>query len=167
MRQWLRAAALAVGLSFGSAAQGEDEVTATLQAFRVEKGSDGAELLIPALAARAGDIVEYQAEYRNTGPVAVRNLEVAVPLPPGMDYVPGSARPANVFASEDGLAFGPLPLMRSVKDAKGIERLQRVPVADYRFLLWRVPRIEAESSVLLTLRTKVTHPAANASKPAK
>ena len=98
---------------------------------------------------------------------AVRNLEVAVPLPPGMDYVPGSARPANVFASEDGLAFGPLPLMRSVKDAKGIERLQRVPVADYRFLLWRVPRIEAESSVLLTLRTKVTHPAANASKPAK
>lgn len=167
MRQWLRAAALAVGLSFGSATQGEDEVTATLQAFRVEKGSDGAELLIPALAARAGDIVEYQAEYRNTGPVAVRNLDVAVPLPPGMDYVPGSARPANVFASEDGLAFGPLPLMRSVKDAKGIERLQRVPVADYRFLLWRVPRIEAESSVLLTLRTKVTHPAANASRPAK
>ena len=167
MRRWLRAAVFAVGLLLGSAADSEDAVTATLQAFRVEKGSGGAELLIPAIEARAGDIVEYQAEYRNNGTAAVRNLEVAVPLPAGMDYVPGSARPANVFASEDGLAFGPLPLMRSVKDAKGIERLQRVPVADYRFLLWRVPRIDAESSVLLTLRTKVTRPVADALRPAK
>jgi uncharacterized repeat protein (TIGR01451 family) len=146
-----------VGLSLGIAAiaDAEDEVTATLQAFRVEKGADGAELLVPALSAQPGDIVEYQAEYRNHGKAAVRNLEVAVPLPPGMDYVPGSARPVNILASEDGLAFGPVPLMRSVRNAKGKERLERVPVADYRYLLWRVPRIGAESSVLLSLRTKV------------
>jgi hypothetical protein len=63
------------------------------------------------------------------------------------------------LASEDGLAFGPLPLLRSVKNAKGIERLERVPVTDYRFLLWRVPRIDAESSVLLSLRMRVTRSA--------
>jgi hypothetical protein len=76
-----------------------------------------------------------------------------------MNYVPGSARPALILASEDGLAFGPLPLLRSVKNAKGIERLERVPVTDYRFLLWRVPRIDAESSVLLSLRMRVTRSA--------
>lgn len=158
MIRWLRAAAYAVSLSLGTAAaaDSEAEVTATLQAFRVEKGSGGAERLIPALEAHAGDIVEYQAEYRNHGKSDVRNLEVAVPLPPGMVYVPGSAQPSNVLASEDGWAFGPLPLMRSVKTENGRERLERVPLADYRFLLWRVPRIGAESSVLLSLRTKVT-----------
>jgi uncharacterized repeat protein (TIGR01451 family) len=158
LRQWLRAAAFAVSLSFATAADAdsEGEVTATLQAFRVEKGPGGAERLIPALEAQAGDIVEYQAEYRNHGKTPVRNLEVAVPLPPGMDYVPGSAQPANVLASEDGLAFGPVPLMRPVKTANGGERLEHVSVADYRFLLWRIPRIGAESSVLLSLRTQVT-----------
>jgi uncharacterized repeat protein (TIGR01451 family) len=147
-----------VGLALGTTARAdpEHEVTATLQAFRVEKGPGGMERLVPALEAQAGHTVEYQAEYRNHGKTVVRNLEVAVPLPPGMDYVPGSARPSNVLASEDGLAFGPVPLMRSVKRANGGERLERVPVAEYRFLLWRVPRIGAESSILLSLRTKVT-----------
>lgn len=169
MRRWLRAAAFTVGLSLGTAAtaHSEDEVTATLQAFRVEKEPGGAERLIPALEAQPGDIVEYQAEYRNRGKMAVRNMEIAVPLPPGMDYVPGSAQPANVLVSEDGLAFGPVPLMRSVKHANGRERLERVPVADYRFLLWRVPQIGAESSVLLSLRTKVARKPGVSSKSRK
>jgi hypothetical protein len=71
-----------------------------------------------------------------------------------------SARPANILASEDGLAFGPVPLMRSVKSAKGRERMERMPVADYRFLLWRVPRIDAQSSVVLSLRMRIGHAAA-------
>jgi len=85
----------------------------------------------------------------------VINLEVAVPLPPGIIFVPGTAQPANVLASEDGVAFGPVPLMRTVIDGRGRKRLQRVPLADYRFLLWRIPRIGAESSVLLSLRMRV------------
>jgi uncharacterized repeat protein (TIGR01451 family) len=137
------------------AAGGEDNVTATLHAFRVEPASGGTERLIPALEARVGEIVEYRAEYRNRGHTEVINLEVAVPLPPGMIFVPGTTQPANVLASEDGVAFGPVPLMRTVIDGRGRKRLQRVPLADYRFLLWRIPRIGAESSVLLSLRMRV------------
>jgi hypothetical protein len=57
--------------------------------------------------------------------------------------------------------------MRSVKHANGRERLERVPVADYRFLLWRVPQIGAESSVLLSLRTKVARKPGVSSKSRK
>jgi uncharacterized repeat protein (TIGR01451 family) len=142
------------------AAGGEDSVTATLHAYRVEPAPGGTERLIPALEARVGEIVEYRAEYRNRGHTELINLEVAVPLPPGMIFVPGTAQPVNVLASEDGVAFGPVPLMRTVTDGRGRERLQRVPLADYRFLLWRIPRIGAESSVLLSLRMRVTRPPA-------
>jgi uncharacterized repeat protein (TIGR01451 family) len=156
----LRAAAFAVGLSLATAveADSDDDVTATLHAYRVEKGPGGTERLIPALEAQTGDTVEYRAEYVNHGRNAMRNLEVAVPIPLGMEYVPGSAQPPNVFASEDGLTFGSVPLMRTVRSADGTERLERVPFARYRFLLWRVARIGAESSVKLALRTKVTAP---------
>lgn len=160
LKSRLRTAAIAASLAVPTALAGdaEDTVTATLQAFRVEQAAGSPERLIPALEARAGDIVEYRAEYRNHGKTTVRNLEVAVPLPLGMTYVAGSAQPANVLASEDGVAFGPVPLLRTVTAARKRERLTPVPLADYRFLLWRIARIEAESSVLLSLRMKVTRP---------
>jgi len=163
VKRWLRAVSLAFGLVLatragsdnGSSRNSGTDVTATLNAFRVDRGPGGKERLTPARKAKVGSVVEYQAEYRNHGKVAVKNLEVDVPIPPGMEYLSGTARPAEVFASVDGQKFGPVPLLRTVKNPDGTERREPVPPADYRFLRWRVAEIGAESAVQLFVRMKL------------
>ena len=157
------AAALAFGLALAASANAENTqstdqgnpVTASLNAFLVDTAPSGKERLILAREARPGDVVEYQAEYRNRGMVPVRNLAVEVPIPQGMEYVPGSARPADVLASLDGQTFGPVPLMRTANAPGGSAQPEPAAVANYRFLRWRITEIGPGSAVPLVLRVKL------------
>lgn len=49
--------------------------------------------------AAPGDLLEYRAEYRNTGKTALENVVLTLPLPDRSSFVSGSAQPAAVMAS--------------------------------------------------------------------
>lgn len=162
MKGWPRATTLAFLVAVATSVRAgnstpiedSDQITASLNAFRVEKTPEGKERLIPAQHARVGEIVEYRAEYRNHGKTPVKNLKVEVPVPLGMQYVPGSASPADLAASIDGQHFAPVP-QRAAGRAGEKNRRESVPVAQYRLLRWSVAEIAPESAVQLVLRVKL------------
>lgn len=157
MKNWIGVLLAVIGLGAAgqSLTQNDADITATLNAFRVESVA-GKETLKPATTAKVGDLVEYQAEYRNNGKTSAKNMDVGVPIPPGMEYVPGSAKPADVYASLDGQRFAPVPLMRKVKGQDGKDKVDPVPVSDYRALRWRIAEIKPRSAVQLTLRMRLS-----------
>ena len=70
-----------------------------------------------------------------------------------MQYVPGSANPADLSASVDGRNFAPVPVKRASGAAP--RRRDVAPVGEYRLLRWQVAEIAPESAVELVLRVKL------------
>src|SRR5688572_24895364 len=102
----LYSAILAIGLLAGALGtagpafgQNKSDVAISLVAQKVSTGRDGREILRPADRAFPGEVVQYDALYRNTSARAVRNLAPTLPIPPGLEYVPDSAKPAPAQAS--------------------------------------------------------------------
>lgn len=147
------AACLAVVAVVAQAKQAS--VTATLAVFKITRDKDGAEQFTPVEAAKPGDLLEYRLTYANPTEQAVTGLQATLPLPEGLAYVAGSARPDDVRASLDGKAFAPVPLRRKVKDAAGETRTVDVPTSEYRALRWKIATLAAGGSTRLTARAKV------------
>lgn len=137
----------------GAAAAGDVEVT--LAAHRVTAQQNGQESLAPADQAKPGEVVEYRATYANAGPRPVKGLAATLPIPPGTEYVPGTAAPAGVRASLDGVTFAPLPLVRRVRLADGTEVEREVPPAEYRWLRWTIDALDARASRTVRARVRV------------
>ncbi|HKD82927.1 MAG TPA: hypothetical protein VKH81_24770 [Candidatus Angelobacter sp.] len=116
---------------------------------------NGAEQRQPADKATPGAIIEYVAEYKNTAKTAVSNVVATLPVPPGMEYVPDTAEPAQVMASTDDRNYSPAPLKRSVRGADGKMVEQLVPFSEYRSLRWKLGDIEGDSSKSVKARMKV------------
>jgi uncharacterized repeat protein (TIGR01451 family) len=116
---------------------------------------NGAEQKQPADKAKPGEIIEYVAEYRNTAKTSVSNVAATLPIPPGMEYVPDTAEPAQVMASTDGHNYAPVPLKRSVhgEDGKIVEQL--VPLSEYRSLRWKLGDLQGDSSKKVKARMRV------------
>jgi uncharacterized repeat protein (TIGR01451 family) len=148
-------AALYVAAALSATARAAEPVTNTLTVQRVALRADGAESLEAAAAAKPGDLLEYRAEFRNTGSSAARGLQATLPIPPGVTFVAGSARPAGALASTDGTNYAPLPLTRRVRHADGTETTERVPLGDYRYLRFAPTDLAANGALSVHARVVV------------
>jgi uncharacterized repeat protein (TIGR01451 family) len=137
-----------------TAAQQQSVVVPELKAYKVVK-NDNKETLAPADSIRPGETIEYQVRYLNRGGVAVKDLNATLPIPGNLQFVPGSAQPANAEASLDGKSFSALPLKRTVKDEQGNTKTVLVPAGEYRYLRWKVSSIAAGKSAEVAARAKL------------
>jgi uncharacterized repeat protein (TIGR01451 family) len=144
-------AILAAGASLATAS---DPLTNTLSVHRIV-GAAAAETREPASTARPGDVLEYVAEFRNTGSSTARGLSATLPLPAGTEFLPGSQHPANARGSVDGVSFDALPLKRIVKQADGSLREELVPAREYRFLRWPASDLAAGAALSVSARVTV------------
>src|SRR5688572_28617432 len=98
------------------------DVVVTLKEQKVHRAPDGKEVLKVAERAIPGEVIQYDAFYKNQGKKGIRNLEPTLPIPRGLEYVPDSAQPAPAKASLDGKNFAPIPLKRQVSMPDGQTR---------------------------------------------
>jgi len=152
-RQFLAGVCIAA-LSLAADAQQRNPLESRLEARKVTVGADGKEALAAAESARPGDLIEYTATYRNTGPGAVRNLEATLPIPADTELVAGSATPANARASLDGTAFAPTPLKRKTT-VNGREVESAVPLREYRSLRWYPGELGPGKALAFSARVRV------------
>lgn len=132
------------------------EVVANLTARKVVTTAGGSQSYQPADKASPGDVIEYQALYTNQGKTPVKNLIPTMPIPAGMEYIPGSAKPAQVMASLDGKKFEVVPLKRTVTLPNSKQEVREVPYDEYRFVRWSAGDMTAGGSTMVSARTRVS-----------
>ena len=156
---WALAAWLALGATAGHAlAQDQNGLTAMLVTMKVVPLADGKERLVHAVEVRPGEVVHYVATYRNAFAAGIRDLQPVLPVPAGMQFVPGSATPPPTHASLDGRVFEPIPLKRLVKLADGSMREEIVPASEYRALRWSLGDLAGGASTNVTARARLLMP---------
>jgi uncharacterized repeat protein (TIGR01451 family) len=133
----------------------EGNVTVQLTAQKVVARTDGTEEFLAAEEAVPGQTLLYTAAYHNRGTAAIKNLRATLPVPEGMEYLPDSAKPADVSASLDGVVFQPVPLKHKVKSPDGTEHDELVPYAQYRTLRWSVGDLAPDATVTISARAKI------------
>jgi len=148
------AGALLVAPAAWSQATVNGPLASELQARKVVKTADGREELTSAEAAKPGDVLEYTATFRNTGKTTLTKIEATLPIPTNVEFVPGSAKPVNAKASDDGKRFGDMPLKRVVK-RNGVDVEEIVPVREYRMLRWAPIDLGGEKSASYVARVRV------------
>ena len=158
LKRCLALAALALA-ALAPAALAAGDVAVNLSAKRVIATPGGKESFAPGDKARPGDVLEYRATYRNTSNARVTRLAATLPIPQGMEYVPGTAAPAPGLASLDGKTFQPLPLTRRVRLADGREAVREVPASEYRWLRWTLGSLDARAERMVKARVRVAPPA--------
>jgi uncharacterized repeat protein (TIGR01451 family) len=144
---------VALALTMTVSAQQQD-VRVDLTARRVVL-ADGKESLLAADKAKPGDVIQYDAIYKNTGKAAVQNVGATVPIPAGLALVAESAKPAAEQASLDGKNFSAFPLTRDVKNDAGVVEKQPVPLEQYRALRWSLPELAPGATATVSLRARV------------
>jgi uncharacterized repeat protein (TIGR01451 family) len=130
------------------------EVKVILTAHKIVK-TDGTEQSVPGDKAKPGDVIEYVASYKNTDSKPATNVTATLPIPRGMEYMPGTASPEHVMASTDDEHYAPVPLKRAVKDAKGKAVEELVPYSEYRSLRWQLGAIPGGATRDVKARMKV------------
>lgn len=139
-------------------APGASDLKIELQARKVVRDRQGKETLQPADRALPGEVVQYDAIYRNQSDQPLRQVEPTLPIPRGMVYLPNSASPPPVLASLDGRTFEPIPIRRKVIRPDGTEEEREVPATEYRALRWRISELQAGAQVTVTARAKIIPP---------
>lgn len=133
----------------------KNDVVVTLKAQKVLRGPDGNEVLQLAERAMPGEVIQYDAIYKNQSANGVRNLEPTLPIPRGLEYIPDSAKPAPAKASLDGKNFAPLPLKRQVTLPTGETVEQAVPPSEIRALRWELGDLDAGAAALISARARL------------
>jgi hypothetical protein len=106
---------------------------------------------------KPGEVIEYQAVYRNSTPGVQANVMVSLPVPVGgLQYLPNTAAPEKAEASLDGVGFAALPLTvpQTLTDGRKTTRL--VPPDQYRALRWALGDVPAGAS--RTVRARMLLP---------
>ena len=155
-RGWVLISSLVLTWTFVSPAASQGDVSAKLAAFKVVTSSNGPEVLEPTVQVKPGDIVEYQAVYRNTGQKLVKDVQATLPIPLGMVYQASTASPTVVRASVDGETFEPIPLRRQVRLPDGRTEMREVPSTEYRFLRWGIASLDAGKETMVRARVQVS-----------
>jgi uncharacterized repeat protein (TIGR01451 family) len=136
-------------------AQNANDVVVSLKAYKVVRATDGKEVLQAADRAMPGEVIQYDALYRNQGRTGVRNLQPTLPIPAGLEYLPDSAKPAPSKASVDGKNFAPIPLMRQVALPDGKTKEEPVPTSTYRALRWELGDLDSGRNAVVSARARL------------
>ena len=132
-------------------------VRVTLKAAKVVPGgAKRVERLVPADLAKPGDLLQYDAVYRNESGAKIANLQATLPIPVGLELLLPSMKPAGAQASLDGKQFASLPLMRTVTAPDGKIVREEVPVREYRALRWSIPQLAAGAQFTVSARAQVS-----------
>jgi hypothetical protein len=153
--RWLLAP---VGLLFlaGAASAQVGSLGAELNARRVVVSATGVESFAPLEGVAAGGVVEYRATYTNHGAAPLKGARGTVPLPDWAEYIGGSAVPAKITASLDGVSFAAPPLKRAPSTPAARTAAADVPPREYRFLRWPLGDLAPGASVTVVFRVRVT-----------
>ena len=144
----------------GAFAQGNGPLTSKLVEQKVIIKS-GVETLISADQSKPGDVIQYTATFKNVGSRDLSNLGLTIPIPDGMVCLSNSVVSGSVLeASLDRQNFSIAPLVRKVT-TEGRNERQSVPVSDYRALRWVLGKLEAGTSVSVSLRALVSANSSN------
>ena len=137
-----------LGLSLANGANAAEALSVNLQAKQIVT-ENGKQVLKTVNRANSGDVIQYQAIYRNNIQKPMTDLALTLPVPANMVYV-SSSSPAPTQASLDGKKFENLPIMRKVNG-----KMVEVPVSQYRALRWIVKTLPAQQSTTVSLNAKV------------
>ena len=97
--------------------------------------------------AAPGALIEYRAACKNTTDAALGDILTEIPIPEGLVWVAASDQPKALEARLADGRFVPLPAL----DAEG----QPLPAEQIRGVRWKIQRIPAGESVVLSLRALV------------
>lgn len=142
------ALAALLGLCLVNTATAADALSVNLQAKQVVN-ENGKPVLKAVTRAKSGDIIQYQATYRNNIQKPMTDVALTIPVPTSMVYV-NSSSPAPTQASLDGKKFENLPIMRKVNG-----KLVEVPASQYRAVRWVIKTLPAQQSTTVSLNAKV------------
>lgn len=117
--------------------------------------ADGREKLVTAERALPGEVIQYDARYRNQSKGTVRQLAPTLPIPAGMVFVPDSATPAPAQASLDGKTFAPLPLKRRITRPDGQVVEEEIPATEIRAVRWQVGDLAAGGTTNVIARVRL------------
>ena len=137
-----------LGLSLANGANAAEALTVNLQAKQVVT-ENGKQVLKAVSRANKGDLLQYQATYRNNLQKPMTDLALTLPVPANMVYV-SSSSPAPTQASLDGKKFENLPILRKVNG-----KMVEVPASQYRAVRWIVKTLPAQQSTTVSLNAKV------------
>lgn len=154
MKNWVIGGLLAGVLLGQTVAAEQREVAVSLQQFRVHAAGQAAPLganerVLP------GEVIEYRVVYRNVARQAVRQVVATLPVPKDTEYVAGSAAPAAVEASLDGVKYAPLPLRQPVQLPGGAMAWREVPLAEYRSLRWKLGDLAVGQQAVVVARVRL------------
>ena len=142
------ALATVLGLSLANGANAAEALSVDLQAKQVVT-ENGKPVLKAVSRAKSGDVIQYQAIYRNNIQKPMTDLALTLPVPANMVYV-SSSSPAPTQASLDGKKFENLPILRKVNG-----KMVEVPASQYRALRWIVKTLPAQQSTTVSLNARV------------
>lgn len=125
-------------------AQDAGPLAVTLEALKPGVGAEGQPTLVAAVEVEPGQVLVYRATYKNRGEAELKNVAVTVPVPAGVVYVDGTARPAAAQASVDGKTF--FDTATPPKDT---------PASAWRVLRWSPRALPAGESLVVELRARV------------
>ena len=137
-----------LGISLANIANAAEALSVNLQAKQIVT-ENGKQVLKTVNRANSGDVIQYQAIYRNNIQKPMTDLALTLPVPANMVYV-SSSSPAPTQASLDGKKFENLPIMRKVNG-----KMVEVPVSQYRAVRWIVKTLPAQQSTTVSINTKV------------
>ena len=137
-----------LGISLANGANAAEALSVNLQAKQIVT-ENGKQVLKTVNRANSGDIIQYQAIYRNNIQKPMTDLALTLPVPANMVYV-SSSSPAPTQASLDGKKFENLPIMCKVNG-----KMVEVPASQYRAVRWIVKTLPAQQSTTVSLNAKV------------
>ncbi|MDQ8193924.1 hypothetical protein QEH59_05780 [Coraliomargarita sp. SDUM461004] len=134
-------------LSMSALAAQSDPLVAQIDAYIVTTDPDSAEVLELAEVANPGDIILYRATFKNQSDTALTAVQPVIPIPAGLEYIEGSAKPAPQEVSLDGITFESL----SAVNASG----EPVDTTAFRALRWSIDALESDVPFTAELRARL------------
>lgn len=144
-------------VGFGvNSVNGQEAVSCELKAFKVEKSNPDSEQekLVPAQAAKPGQVIEYRAKYTNNLKKKITSLKPTIPIPTGMTWIPGRKEKVSE-ASLDGKNFQKFPIKESRTLESGKVEQVAVDPSRYRALRWYVQELPAGGDILISTRVMI------------
>jgi hypothetical protein len=150
-------------------ARSQSPIVVNLKQIKVTTDAKGVSKLGDAGVVLPGDLIEYQATYSNRGS-GVLAVIATMPVPEAVEYQKDSAKSKPslpyMVALKDSL-FAQEPLVKKISSAGGATLIQPVPAADYRFVRWDLGRLLPNTSVEVSIRTKVSQSPEGEASPGK
>ncbi|MEQ9280752.1 MAG: hypothetical protein RLN83_14755 [Balneola sp.] len=127
-------------------------LSSEISLYKILVNEEQQETLIKADEVEPADLLEYQILYANNSSSDITALQPVLPIPTGLQLITEDSLDALV--SVDGVHFFAYPIMKTISKE---DQLISIPIdkSMYRFLKWKVDRLEVGKEVTLKARMSV------------